>query len=157
MVALSGTDPLPGFDLMRMLRSSDALLSAILLGIGLCLFQGCAKTWLRVQQIPENGYARTINYQFQAQVHADSLGACERMVVRVRPLNKRYTKGAPPSRLQLFDDDCMSPVRFERVQYLSEQTGEPVSLHGPEIFRFWGDNVRLEGELIEWLWREGVI
>ena len=142
---------------MRTLRPSDALLSAILLGIGLSLFQGCGETWLRVQQIPENGYGQTINYQFQAQVHADSLGACERMVVRVRPLNKHYTRGAPPSRLQLFDDDCMSPLRFERVQYLSEQKGGQVNLHGPEVIRFWSDNVRLENELIEWLWREGVI
>ena len=141
---------------MHMPRASNAPLWAILFGIGL-LLQGCSEPWLRVQQVPENGYSRTINYQFQAQVHADSVGSCERIVVRVRPINKRYTRGAPPSRLRLFDDDCSSPVRFERVQYLSERTGEQVSLHGPEIFRFWGDNARLENELVEWLWREGVI
>ena len=155
MVARSHIGPL---ELMRTPRTSEALLAwVILVGTGLLLLQGCAEPWLRVQQVPENGYGRTINYQFQAQVHADSLGSCERIVVRVRPISKRYTKGAPPARLQLFDDDCMSPVRFERVQYLSEQTGEHVNLHGPEIFRFWSDNTRLENELIGWLWREGVI
>ena len=136
--------------------ASNALLWAILLGIGLSL-QGCSDPWLRMHRVPENGYEQTRNYQFQAQVHADESGECKMMVVRVRPLNKLYSKGEPPSRLQLFDDDCMSPLRFERAHYISKQTGGQVNLHGSEMVHFWSDNVRLESELIEWLWREGVI
>lgn len=118
--------------------------------------QGCSGPWLRVRQVPEDGYKRTLHYQFQVQVHADADGNCKMMAVRVKALNKVYTKGAPPPRLRLFDDDCMSPLRFERVHYISE-TGGPVHLSGPDVVRFLGEHFRLEGEIIEWLWREGVI
>ena len=142
---------------MRTPRASDAPLRAALLGIGLLALQGCSGSGLRVQHVPKDGYGQTTNYQFQARVHADESGACKMMTVRVKALSKRYVRGAPPPRLQLFDDDCMSPLRFERVNYLSEETGERVNLHGPDVIRFWSENVRLENELVGWLWRAGVI
>ena len=89
------------------MRASFALegpLFAILL-VFAAFLQACSGPWLRVRQVPEDGYKQTLNYQFQAQVHSDSLGECKMMVVRVKALNKFYTKGAPPPRLQLFDDD----------------------------------------------------
>ena len=142
---------------MQTPRPPTALLRAIPLGLGLLLLQGCGSPWLRVQHVPEDGFAQTTNYQFQARVHADEEGACRMMTVRVRALSKRYVKGAPPPRLQLFDDDCASPLRFERVHYLSEETGGRVNLHGTDVARFWGDHARLENELVGWLWRAGVI
>ncbi len=118
---------------------------------------GCSRAWLRVQQVPQNGFAQTLNYQFQAQVHADSSGHCRMMTVQVKPLNKVYSSGEPPSRLQLFDDDCASPVRFERAQFVSKETGEHVRLSGSEVYRFLSNYTRLENELIGWLWRAGII
>ena len=137
-------------------RAHGGLLFAILLVLAVFL-QACSGPWLRVRHVPEDGYKQTLNYQFQARVHSDSLGECKMIVVRVKALNKVYTKEPPPSRLQLFDDDCMSPVRFERVHYISNETGEHVRLQGPEVVRFLSEHIRLEDELIGWLWREGVI
>ena len=51
----------------------------------------------------------------------------------------------------------MSPLRFERVQYIARYTGEHVRLSGSDVAHFFSDNLRLEGELVEWLWHEGVI
>jgi hypothetical protein len=107
--------------------------------------------------VPEDGFAQTINYEFQAEVHDDESGKCRMMVVHVRALNKVYSRGEPPSRLQLFDDDCKSPLRFERVQYVSMETGEQVRLHGSAAARFLADYSRLVDELVGWLWRAGVI
>ena len=121
------------------------------------LLQACSGPSLRVRQVPEDGFKRTLNYQFQAQVHADSGGNCKMLSVRVKALNKIYGKGEPPPRLRLFDDDCLSPLRFERAQFVSKQTGEQVRLFGPEVVQFLSQHVRLEDELIGWLWREGVI
>ena len=121
------------------------------------MLQACSGPWLRVRNVPENGYAQTLNYQFQAQVHADENGVCRMMTVRVKPLNKVYSKQEPPDRLQLFDDDCSSPLRFERVQYISRETGKQVRLSGVEVSRFLSDYSRLEDELVGWLWRAGVI
>ena len=127
----------------------------------LILFAGvlpaCSGTGLKMRQVPANGYEQTLNYQFQAQVYADSDGKCRKLVVRVRPLNKVYWKEPPPDRLQLFDDDCTSPVRFERVNYIDTDTGEQVRLHGFEVAYFWSEQFRLEDELIGWLWREGIV
>lgn len=117
----------------------------------------CSGPWLQVRHVPDDGYERTRNYQFQAQIHSDSDGQCKMMSVRVKALNKLYSRDQPPPRLQLFDDDCMSPLRFERVQFISRETGEHVRLSGPDVVHFLSDNDRLEGELIEWLWSEGVI
>jgi hypothetical protein len=114
-------------------------------------------SWLHVRHVPEDGYAETLNYQFRATVHADTLGNCRTMSVEVKPINKVYSGGEPPSRLQLFDDDCRSPVRFERAQFISNESGAPVRLSGSEVNRFLRNFVRLEDELIGWLWREGVI
>ncbi len=119
--------------------------------------QACSGPWLRVRHVPEDGYQQTINYQFQARVHDDDDGICRMMVVRVKALNKMYSKQEPPPRLQLFDDDCASPLRFERVQYVATETGEHVRLSGTDVVRFLSDYSRLEDELIGWLWREGVI
>ncbi len=135
-------------------RGLFGALSVLVLGV---VLQACSGPWLRVEHIPENGYDRTLNYQFQAQVHADSLGECRSIVVRVKALNKMYSREEPPSRLQLFDDDCMSPVRFERVQFVSKETGEPMRLSGTEVVHFLSDYHRLEDELMGWLWRAGVI
>ena len=137
-------------------RALRGLLVALPVTLGV-LASGCAQPWLRVHQVPEDGFERTLNYQFQAQVHADSLGKCHMMVVRVKALNKFYGAGEPPPRLQLFDDDCLSPVRFERAQYVSRETGEQVRLSGPAVNQFLGSFARLENELIGWLWRAGVI
>ena len=108
-----------------------------------------------MRQIPSNGYVQTQNYQFQAQVQSDEKGQCQRIVVNVRAVNKLYTRGMPPSRLQLVDEDCYSPVRFESARYVSDK-GSPVQLSGIEVDRFLADNVLLEDELIGWLWREGL-
>ena len=110
-----------------------------------------------MQQVPHNGYASTIHYRFQAQVYKDNDGECKRMVIRVRPLNKVYWREAPPDRLQLFDDDCLNPVRFERATFITIDTREPVQLFGPELNNFWSTQYRLQDELIGWLWREGVL
>lgn len=107
--------------------------------------------------MPVDGFAQTINYEFQAEVHDDESGKCRKMVVHVKPLNKVYWKQEPPARLQLFDDDCSSPLRFERVQYISTGTGGHVRLHDSDVVRFLADHSRLEDELVGWLWREGVI
>lgn len=140
---------------MRTPCALGGLLSAlVVLGVSL---QACSGPWLRVSHVPEDGYEQTLHYQFQARVHADSLGTCKMLMVRVKALNKVYTSDEPPPRLRLFDDDCISPVRFERVQYVSKQTGEHVRLSGPAVFLFFSEYVRLEDEVIGWLWREGVI
>ena len=131
----------------------ELLIAGILAG----LLSACGgDSWLRARYVPENGYAETLNYRFRATVHADSLDNCRTMSVEVRPINKVYSGGAPPSRLQLFDDDCRSPVRFERAQFISE-SGQPVRLSGSEVNRFLSNFVRLEDELIGWLWRAGII
>ena len=119
--------------------------------------QACSGPWLRVRHLPADGFAQTINYEFRAEVHADTSGRCRMMVVHVRALNKLYSKQEPPTRLQLFDDDCTSPLRFERVQYVSNETGEQVRLHANDVARFLAAYSRLEDELIGWLWRAGVI
>lgn len=141
---------------MRKSRVQRGCLFALLVVIAVSL-QACSGAWLRINHVPEDGYERTLNYQFQAQVHSDSLGNCRMMMVRVKALNKMYSKQEPPPRLQLFDDDCMSPLRFERVHYVSKQTGEHIRLSGTDVVHFFSDNARLESELIEWLWYEGVI
>ena len=117
----------------------------------------CSGPAYKMRQFPENGYDQTINYQFQAQVHADAEGRCRKLVVRVRPLNKVYWKTPPPDRLQLFDDDCTQPVRFERINYLSTNGDGMVRLTGIEVNRFWSEQFRLQDELISWLWREEVM
>jgi hypothetical protein len=119
--------------------------------------QACSRPWLRVRHVPADGFAQTINYEFQAQVHDDESGRCRMMVVHVKALSKLYSKQEPPPRLQLFDDDCDSPLRFERVQYVSMETGEQVRLHGRDVVRFLADYSRLADELVGWLWRAGVI
>ena len=115
----------------------------------------CAGSGFTVSQVPDNGYDRTLNYQFQAQVHADPDGVCKQIVVRVRPLNKVYWKEPPPDRLSLYDDDCLSPVRFERVHYLAKDG--LVRLSGVEVNYFWSENFRLEDELVSWLWQKEII
>jgi hypothetical protein len=124
----------------------------------LLLVQGCASSNSgSFRQVPENGYEHTTNYRFQAQVHTDAQNRCQRIVIRVRAVNKVYTRGQqPPYRLQLADEDCNSPVRFENARYISEE-GTIVQLSGNEVDRFLGENTQLENELISWLWREGVI
>ena len=117
----------------------------------------CSRPWLRVRHVPPDGFAQTLNYEFQAQVHDDEGGTCRMLVVHVRALNKVYSKQEPPPRLQLFDDDCTSPLRFERVQYVSLETGEHVRLHANDVVRFLANYSRLEDELVGWLWRAGVI
>lgn len=134
-------------------RLPEVLLLAGILSSSLLACGG--KAWLSVRHVPENGYEETLNYRFRATVHADSLDNCRTMSVEVRPINKVYRGGAPPSRLQLFDDDCRDPVRFERAQFITE-SGEPVRLSGSEVNRFLSDFVRLEDELMGWLWRAGV-
>ena len=116
----------------------------------------CKGPGFSVTQLPENGYAQTINYQFQATIRSDTKGDCKQLIVRVRPLNKMYSGNQPPDRLQLFDDDCNRPLRFERINYIERGTNEPVRLSGPEVNRFWSDYSRIESEMIEWLWRAGI-
>jgi len=107
--------------------------------------------------VPEDGFAQSINYEFKADVHDDERGRCRMMVVYVRAINKVYSKEEPPPRLELFDDDCNSPLRFERVQYISMDTGEQVRLSGTHVVRFLADYSHLMDELVGWLWRAGVI
>lgn len=137
-------------------RIIDGLLVAmpclVALLMSACVSSGSAS----VRQVPENGYDHTQNYRFQARVHADSLGQCQRIVVRVEALNKLYTKDRPPYRLQLIDENCYSPVRFENARYVSDN-GAPVQLSGTEVDRFLDNNVTLENDLMSWLWHEGVI
>ena len=134
-------------------RALGGLLFVILLVLAVFL-PACSGPWLQVRQVPEDGYGHTLHYEFQAQIHDDTDGNCKRMVVRVKAFN---TKTDPPPRLQLFDDDCLSPVRFERVHYISKETGEHVRLSGSAVFHFLSDHARLEDELVGWLWRAGVI
>jgi hypothetical protein len=141
---------------MRMPRALVGPLIASFLVLSVSI-QACSGPWLRVRHVPEDGFAQTINYQFQAQVHDDESGKCRMMVVHVKALNKVYSKQEPPPRLQLFDDDCTSPLRFERVQYVSMETGKQVRLHDADVVRFLADYSRLADELVGWLWREGVI
>ena len=139
-------------------RSPRVILLFLLAGVFAVALSACGgSSWLRVRHVPENGYAETLNYQFRASVYADSLGNCQMLTVQVRPISKLYSGDEPPDRLQLFDDDCRSPVRFERAQYISRETGESVRLSGTQVNRFLGDFVRLEDELMGWLWRAGVI
>ena len=141
------------------LSTPRTLLRAILLGAGafiLFVLSACSGSGLRVEHVPSDGYFRTINYQFQAQLHLDETGRCRKMVVRVRPLNKGYSEGEPPPRLQFFDDDCASPLRFERAQFVSRE-GTQVQLYGTEVTRYLGQFNHLENELVGWLWREGMI
>ena len=132
------------------------LVLLLLLGAGAFVLQACSGSGLRVQHVPSDGFVRTINYQFQAKLHLDETGRCRNMVIRVRPLNKGYSEGEPPPRLQLFDDDCTSPLRFERAQFVSRE-GVQVQLYGIEVTRYLGQFNHLENELVGWLWREGVI
>ncbi len=141
---------------MPTLDARPGYLVAFLLVLGLFL-QACSGGRLYIRSVPDEGYGQTTNYQFQARIHADSVGTCTKMVVRVRPVNKLYLRGRPPSRLQLFDDDCIRPLRFERVNYVSERTGEAVRLSGPDVAQFFSNHFRLENELIAWLFDEGVI
>lgn len=136
-------------------RLFSVLLVAGVLAVSLSACGG--SSWLSVRRVPEDGFAQTLNYQFQAQVHADSLGNCHMLIVEVKPLNKVYNEGEPPPRLKLFDDNCNSPVRFERAQYVSRETGESVRLTGPQVGRFLDSFARLENELVGWLWRAGII
>lgn len=144
-------------DPMGSARSFDGI-SFVILCLFALLLTACASSGGgSVRQVPENGYDHTPNYRFQAQVHADSLGRCQRIVVRVEAVNKLYTRGQkPPYRLQLADENCHSPVRFENARYVSDE-GNVVQLSGMEVDRFLGENIKLEDELIGWLWREGVI
>ncbi len=128
------------------------LLVAVVIGGSACSGSG-----LRMREVPANGYEHTLNYKFQAQVYSDDNGRCQRMVVRVRPINKVYWKKPPPDRLQLFDDDCLTPVRFERIQYLSRERKGMERLSGPQVAYFWSENFRLQDELISWIWREDVL
>ncbi len=132
------------------------LVSFCILVIALFL-SSCSGPGLRMREVPRNGYEQTLNYQFQAQVFEDANGQCKRMIVRVRALNKIYWKKPPPDRLQLIDDDCLKPIRFEHVHYLSTEGDGLVRLSGPEVNRFWSEQFRLEDELIGWLWREAEI
>lgn len=142
---------------MRRALLDELRLALPLLLVGL-LMQGCLGSGFQARQVPENGgFDQTRSYQFQALVHTDSDGVCQRRMVRVKPLSKLYTKVDPPPRIQLFDDDCERPLEFERAQYVSNETGENVSLSGPEVARFWSENGRLQNELVGWLWRSGVI
>ena len=136
------------------LRNVGFALLLILIGV---TFVSCSGTGFQVQQIPANGFEHTLHYQFQATVRSDSDGECKTITVRVKALNKLYTRGGPPPRLQLFDDNCMSPIRFERIQYITRDSGDPVRLSGMEINYFWSDHYRLENELMGWLWREGIM
>ena len=138
---------------MRTPRVWGGLLLAALL-VSAVILPACSGPWLQIRQVPEDGYEHTLHYQFQAEIHDDTDGNCKRMVVRVKAFN---TKTDPPPRLQLFDDDCLSPVRFERVHYLSKETGEHIRLSGFAVFHFLSEHVRLENELVGWLWKEGVI
>lgn len=106
--------------------------------------------------LPENGYTKTLNYQFKATIRSDAEGECKQLTVRVRPLNKMYSGNQPPDRLQLFDDDCNQPLRFERISYIERRTSQPVRLSGTEVYQFWSAYSRIEGEMIEWLWRAGL-
>lgn len=136
-------------------RFAGGLLSIVL--VLLIFLPGCGKTWLSVRHVPENGFAETLNYQFKAMVHSDDENTCEQLVVEVKAINKMYHEGEPPPRLHLYDDDCRSPVRFERAQYVSKDTGQHVWLNGPEVNRFLSSFKNLENELVGWLWRAGVI
>ncbi len=115
----------------------------------------CSGSGLQHRQLPEDQYAQTLNFQFQAQIFEDGEGRCKSFSVRVRPVNKLYLRDAPPDRLQIFDDDCLSPVLFERVQYVSD--GGVVLLSGSEVSRFMSTHFRLESELVGWLWQEGIL
>lgn len=137
------------------MRTPRALVGLLLIAVLIAL-EACSGPWVSVRNVPEDGYEQTVNYQFQAQVHSDDSGTCKMMVVRVKALSKLYTRQEPPSRLQLFDDDCTSPLRFERVSYLSKEGGQ-VRLSGIDVVHFLGQYSRLEDELVGWLWREGVI
>lgn len=137
------------------MHSPERFLTAFILVVLSLTFLGCGSSALRVHYVPDNGYEHTLNYQFQAQVHTDAAGQCRKLVVRVRPLNKVYWRDPPPDRLQLYDDDCLSPVRFERVHYLAPDG--LVRLNGIEVSYFFSENFRLEDELIGWLWRSGII
>ena len=137
------------------MRTSDVLsglLFAILFG-----FAACSGPWLQVRQVPEEGYEQTLHYQFQAQIHDDADGQCKMLAVRVKPFSTFYRAGQLPPRLELYDDDCMSPLRFERVHYISIETGEHIRLSGSAVIQFLSEHIRLEDELIGWLWRQGVI
>ena len=135
---------------------AEYLIVALLVIAG--FLSACSGTGgLKMHEVPANGYEHTLNYQFQAQVYSDDSGACKRIVVRVKPLNKLYWKKPPPDRLQLFDDDCLAPVRFERIQYLSKESRRVERLSGPEVAYFWSEYFRLQDELISWLWREEII
>ncbi|MFK7844658.1 MAG: hypothetical protein AB8G77_05100 [Rhodothermales bacterium] len=125
----------------------------------LCILPACAggKAGLKMHAVPYNGFDQTLNFQFQAQVFKTDEGECKRMVVRVKPLNKVYWKTPPPDRLQLYDDDCLSPVRFERLQFLSRESGGLQHLAGPEINFFWSEHFRLQDELVGWLWSSEIL
>ena len=127
------------------------ILLILLVGLSSCTGAGNSVTF-----VPENGYAKTLNYQFQATIRATGEGECQQIIVRVRPLNKMYSGDQPPDRLQLIDDDCNLPVRFERVNYIERRTSNPVRLTGFEVNRFWIANSKMETEMTEWLWRSGI-
>lgn len=127
-----------------------------LLFLLLLLQSSCKGPGFTITNLPENGYAQTINYQFQATIRSDADGDCKQLIVRVRPLSKMYSGDQPPDRLQLYDDDCHMPLRFERINYIERETSEPIRLSGPEVNRFWSQYSRMEGEMIEWLWQSGV-
>ena len=137
------------------MRHPECFLSVITLFTFALLFSACGSAGLRVQHVPDHGYEQTLNYQFQAQVFRDAAGQCRKLIVRVRPLNKIYWRAPPPERLQMYDDDCLSPVRFERVHYLASDG--LIRLNGIEVSYFFSENFRLEDELIGWLWRSGII
>ena len=123
----------------------------------LILLVGCSGSGYALQEYPENGFDRTLNYQFQAKVFNDQEGECKRIVVEVKALNKVYMRSAPPERLRLYDDDCLLPLRFEQIKYLSTDKGGLVQMSGIDINYFWSENYKLQNELMDWLWQSGIV
>lgn len=126
--------------------------------LGLSLFlASCTGAGFSLKEYPSDGFERTLSYQFRAKVYNNQEGQCQRIVVEVKALNKVYLRGAPPERLRLYDDDCMSPVRFEQVKYLSTDEGGLIQVTGMDVTYFWSENFKLENELLEWLWQNNIV
>ena len=132
-----------------MLRYSSLLLLVAML-------PACSGTpVLTTRYVPENGFAQTLNYQFQAHVRVDADDECKSLVVNVMPL-QNFGPNMTPARLRFFDDNCFSPIRFERAQYLDEDTGTVIRISDFEVVRFLSDYPRLDNELMGWLWRSEI-
>lgn len=128
--------------------------------LGLIFLTGCKSSEFsnkkishKTVEIPENVWARTINYKFKLRVKVSLPDStCQNYRVEVQPLNKLYMGDKPPTKLYLYDDDCRRPLRFDRMRYLDNE-GWHFADH-TMLHRMGVDTEKIIFEVTSWLFRE---